>query len=461
MDEVNLKDAYNDVDLCLRAIQRGYRVVCNPYALAYHHEGLSRGTGAGNDDPTEELYFKQRWFNVIRKDPYYNPNLSLENEHFEIKQANNPKKILFVTHNLNYEGAPRSLFLLANEFRRRNMDVTILSPTYGPLMNEFLSEDIDVIIDSSLFTETSKGISFAKNFDYIYVNTILTHNFVKIAKLAEIPTVWCIRESEREHYVKEGVDFNQFNNADRVVFVADATRKIYSDLNTKNNFVTIPNGVDLGEINSFKLTHKKSDLRKQYNFSKNDTIITIVGTVTERKGQLTFVKAAIELLKQNSRHDLKFVIVGCRENDYLKQIKQEIEKSNTSSNFILVPETNKVFDYYYISDMFVCASVIESFPRIILESMAFELPIVSTNVFGIPEQITDKIHGILIEPKNSSLLAKKIQYLLDNPKIAKKYGNQAYKRIESYFILSNVTDKHIQLLDEIEPKTENLPILKN
>jgi len=226
------------------------------------------------------------------------------------------------------------------------------------------------------------------------------------------------------------------------VFVADATRKLYSDLNSNNNFEIIPNGVDLNEIESFKLRNEKADLRKRNKFSQNDIIITIVGTVTERKGQLTLIKSAIELLKQNTHLNLKFVLVGCRDNDYLKQIKQIIKKNNISSKVILVSETNNVFDYYCISDMFVCTSIIESFPRIILEAMAFELPIVSTNVFGIPEQIEDGVHGILIEPNNSSILAKKIQYLLDNPKISKQYAIQAYKRVETDFTLSAVTKKH-------------------
>jgi len=191
------------------------------------------------------------------------------------------------------------------------------------------------MVDSSLFTEKSKGISFAQNFDNIYVNTILTYRFVEIAKLAGIPTVWCIRESEKEHYIKEGIDLQQFRNADSVVFVADATRKLYSDLNSNNNFKTIPNGVDLNEIDSFKLRNEKSDLRKRHKFSQNDIIITIVGTVIERKGQLILIKSAIELLKQNTHLNLKFVLVGCRDNDYLKQIKQIIKKNNISSKVII------------------------------------------------------------------------------------------------------------------------------
>jgi len=71
-DEKHFAVAYNDLDLCLKSLEKGYRIVCNPYALAYHHEGQTRGTGKDNDNPNEELHIKQKWNHVIKKDPYYN-----------------------------------------------------------------------------------------------------------------------------------------------------------------------------------------------------------------------------------------------------------------------------------------------------------------------------------------------------------------------------------------------------
>jgi len=81
-DEKNLAVAYNDVDYCLKLLIAGYRIVYNPNALLFHHEGASRGF-ADNQDELE--YFKNKWKNLIFKDPHYNVNLSLENEQFRIK----------------------------------------------------------------------------------------------------------------------------------------------------------------------------------------------------------------------------------------------------------------------------------------------------------------------------------------------------------------------------------------
>jgi GT2 family glycosyltransferase len=70
-----LQVALNDVDLCLRLRERGYRIVCTPFALLYHHESGTRGRLHPSKE--EELVWSI-WGDAIRRgDPYYNPNLTL------------------------------------------------------------------------------------------------------------------------------------------------------------------------------------------------------------------------------------------------------------------------------------------------------------------------------------------------------------------------------------------------
>jgi GT2 family glycosyltransferase len=79
----NISHAFNDVDLCLRVRERGYRIVYTPFAELYHHESLSRGY---EDTPEKQkrfvgevAYIRERWGPLIEKgDPYYNPNMSLD-----------------------------------------------------------------------------------------------------------------------------------------------------------------------------------------------------------------------------------------------------------------------------------------------------------------------------------------------------------------------------------------------
>ena len=76
--------AFNDIDLCLRLGQRGFRTVYTPFATLIHHESMSVGRlqdGRTIDDRETELMMS-RWRQFIQADPYYNPNLPLDVEDF-------------------------------------------------------------------------------------------------------------------------------------------------------------------------------------------------------------------------------------------------------------------------------------------------------------------------------------------------------------------------------------------
>jgi GT2 family glycosyltransferase len=88
LDETHLPIAYNDVDLCLRIREKGYRVLWTPYAELYHHESASRGSDSA---PTERArsrreldYMQQPWGDLLQNHPAYNPNLALDRESFAL-----------------------------------------------------------------------------------------------------------------------------------------------------------------------------------------------------------------------------------------------------------------------------------------------------------------------------------------------------------------------------------------
>ena len=87
-DEENLAVAFNDVDLCLKIAESGYRNVFTPQATLYHHESVSRGsdqTGERLKRFNREVEFMmQKWDNVLTDDPFYNPNLNLASGDFSL-----------------------------------------------------------------------------------------------------------------------------------------------------------------------------------------------------------------------------------------------------------------------------------------------------------------------------------------------------------------------------------------
>ena len=90
LDEINLEVAFNDVDFCLRAQEKGYRNIFTPYCEAYHYESISRGkenTPIKMDRFKREVEYIKKRYSIIfkRGDPFYNPNLTLIREDFSLK----------------------------------------------------------------------------------------------------------------------------------------------------------------------------------------------------------------------------------------------------------------------------------------------------------------------------------------------------------------------------------------
>ncbi len=87
-DAANLAVGYNDVDLCLRIREAGYRVIYTPFAELRHLESASRGMNLSpkqiERDRQERSYMVERWGMLLRHDPFYSDNLSLQSEDFEL-----------------------------------------------------------------------------------------------------------------------------------------------------------------------------------------------------------------------------------------------------------------------------------------------------------------------------------------------------------------------------------------
>lgn len=89
MDEENFKVAFNDVDFCLKLLEKGYRIVYNPYIELLHFESKTRGYEYSKKSEErfekESNNFKIKWKSFLEKgDPYYNKNFTRNTCNFDI-----------------------------------------------------------------------------------------------------------------------------------------------------------------------------------------------------------------------------------------------------------------------------------------------------------------------------------------------------------------------------------------
>jgi glycosyltransferase involved in cell wall biosynthesis len=138
----------------------------------------------------------------------------------------------------------------------------------------------------------------------------------------------------------------------------------------------------------------------------------VVGHVGElhhgHKGQATIVAAARAL--ETLRPDVRFVLVGKgRDGRRLRSLASGL------GNVTFTGFVDNVQDYLAAFDVFVYPSLFEGLGSALLDAMAFGLPIVATEVGGIPEIVEDGVNGLLIPPEDPEALTAAIVRLLDDP----------------------------------------------
>lgn len=210
---------------------------------------------------------------------------------------------------------------------------------------------------------------------------------------------------------------------------------------TLKKLKTIYTGIKIKD-NVKKVTQLQNDFISLEK--KNDEIwIGTVGYLYDIKGH----KFLIESLKYLDLKNLKLncLIVGDGPN--LKSLLN-LTRENGLENHVVI--TGKypylIDDIYSFIDIFVFPSLQEGLPYTISEAMVFKLPIISTEVGGIPEQIQNDVNGILIEPKKSIEIANALEKLISIRDQWEKIGMNNYEKVKALFSIDRMINDYVTLL---------------
>ena len=336
---------------------------------------------------------------------------------------------------LNCEGAPWSQYELTRELvKRKVIQPLVFSPVDGPLRSLYEEQGIPVMVDrhplwgvtnlkeyeAAIAAFSSKCLSWGA--EVVYANTLQSFYAVAAAREARLPSVWNPRESEPWQtyfdYLPDGViqkAYDCFAWPYRVVFVADATRDAYTALNTRHNFAVIRNGLDRTRIEQARMEWSRTEARASIGASDCEIVLLLLGTVCARKGQQDLVNA-LATMSPELQGKMRCYIVGDRPGDYSVELHGLVKHLPASlrNRIHIVPETRQTTQYYRAADLFVCTSKLESYPRVVLEAMAYGLPIVTTPVFGIREQVREGVNALFYEPGDSRALSAQLQGLIQD-----------------------------------------------
>ncbi len=354
-------------------------------------------------------------------------------------------KVAFV-HSVNVlGGAERMSEAIVLGLKDQDFEFALISPSQGSLSSafgkhgcenlffDFVQPSFRQPIRTLQAKRQCKQLLQDAGIDILHTGDLIcTRSIIKAASDLNIPVICHIHFPLEEAFI--AWVFKRFPKPAAFIFCSrelqEGTGTLLKKYCPQTAQYLVHNGVD---INLFK---PEPRVRKPDDTAVH---IGIIANLQQRKGHDDFIAMAAEVVK--TRQNVHFDIIG---GDILQEpreplLKQRVHDLGLSDYFTFHGQLSDVRAALHQLDIYVCASHQEAFPVSILEAMACQKAIVSTNVNGIPEMLVHQQNALLIEPHRPDQMAQAVLMLLDSPKLAEELSRNAVTEVHQKFALANYT----------------------
>lgn len=224
-------------------------------------------------------------------------------------------------------------------------------------------------------------------------------------------------------------------NADGITAVSKYLAEEARDrLGIKQDISVIPNFVDSDAFSpvSPDATQRPED---------GQTVITHISNFRPVKRVQDLVMAMDTVVKE--AEDTRLILVG--DGPERQRVELLVDKLDLRRNVLLTGFRRDVVDFLRCSDVLVLCSEIESAPLTLLEGMSSGLPVIATEVGGIPEIVADGKNGFLVPPESPRELAEKILKLNADKKLRLRMGEEARRTVLERFTTEKVVPRYEEI----------------
>lgn len=280
------------------------------------------------------------------------------------------------------------------------------------------------------------------------VEVVITHdvycNFLMIlaARYAGIPSIASKRYTDYTYWQHRYTDRIGFRLATRILANSAAvagTVKIASD-QLYNKIEVIPNFVDDA---LFSFVAKRDESLLRLGVQSTGTVHGIVAQLRVEKNHLLLLDAFRELAAE--REDVHLLIIG--DGPERSNIQSHIQKLGLSSRVSLAGHVPSAWQAFAAIDVAFLPSLHEGFPNALIEAMAMGVPVVASNVGGIPDAIDDGRTGLLVPPGDLLALATAMRDITDDIMLRRRLGENARAKALRQYGAAGVIDRLVDLLE--------------
>jgi len=354
-------------------------------------------------------------------------------------------KILYVDTEQIWRGGQDQLFGLMTGLRERGHQICLAAPGESPLRKRTSEKGIETFPFSQVSEASISGffqlkrILQGRQFDIIHFNTPRSQLWGGIAGKLSGHVVVC---SRRVNFpLKSKLSAWKYNFLlDAVITVSTSISRTLTLSGVRAELIhVVYEGVDLAWLDSLEPA--------TLPFERTGPVVGIVAHLSQEKGHPVLLKAASAL--KSHFPSARYVIVGggslrdrleefCREKGIGEQVYFTGFRADAEALM-------KRFD------VFCLPSLSEGLSSAILAAMATRLPVVATDVGGIPELVDSGVTGYLVPPGDSVALAQALRHLFDDPQLGRRMGEAGRNKVERQFTIERKLEEtervYLELLE--------------
>jgi len=285
------------------------------------------------------------------------------------------------------------------------------------------------------------------NYDLVQINGTPQYKGVIASKLAGIPIVWIIEDTQMPFIIRNATRILARYFASGIIVTGKSVYDYYikkSIIKNKKN-IEIHAPVDTKVFNPRLVEPNKSMINR-----KKIKIVTVSG-VSPVKGLDFFIRMASQLVNYNKH--LIFYVAGAElssQKKYSKMINSLILSSKLNAeNYKYYGMIDNVQSFLAGGDIFVCTSLTEAGPMTVWEAMSMGKAIVTTDVGSVRQYIKDGISGFIVPVGDTKALIKRVQDLILNPELARSMGKMAREVAKEKLDVSFAAQKYADFYKEV------------
>lgn len=356
------------------------------------------------------------------------------------------KKILFFTDTALVGGAELQIYLLGKFVSREKYELSIACLDNHAL-NEWyrqLTEEIKVHRLKYSYKNDPR-IFFAlyrllkqKKIDLLHIhlwNPASGRFAFLAARACGVPYLVTEHDPFRLNPLKRGLKKILANRPKAIIAISKENEAFLRQEYRGKLIAHVANGIDTEgwKSNMEKLTvaDRANTRREIFGAREHNFVILNVAALHERKGQDILLKA-FKLLKEKMEYgSCRLILVG--EGEHRQKFQTLTKELELMDSVKFLGQRSDIARLLKASDLFVLPSRREGFGLVLLEAAMAKLPIIATNVGGVPDIIENEKEGVLVPPQNPEMLAQAMMELTGEPEKRLALSSSLHEKVMNFF----------------------------